>query len=270
MSAPLPEPVAPGERPDAPSFAEAAGQILFRQAGTVLRGKRLLVGAAVAALAPILAAALPGEDPVRLGWILVLLVLQFLVPLLAIALGAGSLHEEAEEGTLTFLFTSPVSKAAVTAGKWAGALAGGGILLLASLGATFLVSPVPFAAARPLVLPAITAALLGLAAYLGMATLLGTLFRRGYLAVLIYAFGFELVLTLVPGVAKRLSLAYFGRSILDPHMADKSPFMGSFTGLEAAPPAVAAGVLLAVALAGIATTVLVVPRREFRGRNLQG
>jgi len=265
--APLPAP-SPSERPSAPSMAEAAGQIMFRQVQASFRGKRFLAAAALVALAPVLAAAPGSADPVLLVRVLAQVFVPFLLPLVAISLGSGLLHEEAEEGTLTFLFTSPLSKSAIVLGKWSAAMASGWLLCLASLGTTLVLSPASLGA--PFVRASVFVVLLGYAAYLGMFTLLGTIFRRGYLAGLIYAFGFELVIGFIPGAAKRLSIGFYLRSLLEPTVQDKEPFEGAFLMMTPDSTLTCFAVLVGVAVASIAVTLLIVPTKEFQARNVQG
>ncbi len=265
--APLPEPPPP-ERPPAPSMAEAAGQIMFRQVQASFRGKRFLAAVAIVALAPVLATVTGSADPVLLVRVLAQVFIPFLLPLVAISLGSGLLHEEAEEGTLTYLFTSPLSRSAIVLGKWSASLASGWLLCTASLGTTLALSPADPGA--PFVRASLLVVLLGYAAYLGMFTLLGTIFRRGYIAGLIYAFGFELVLSFVPGATKRLSIGFYLRSLLEPTVEDKEPFEGAFLMMtpDSAPTCLA--VLASVAVVSVAATLLVVPAKEFQARNVQG
>jgi ABC-2 type transport system permease protein len=276
MSAPPPPPVSPAERPPAPPITEAAGQIMLRQVVAAIRGRRFLAAAALVGLPPLLivlmrvAAEIPNPDPVPLTRIVVQLIVTLLVPLTALSLGSGLLHQEAEEGTLTFLFTTPIHRSAVVLGKWAAALAVGWGLMLVSLAATLLLSPVDLGPLGAFVRASVMAVLLGIAAYLGLFTLLGTLFRHGYIGGLLYAFGFETILWLVPGAAKRLSIGFFLRSLLEPTIQDKAPFEGSFTGLAADSASICIAVLLSVALLTVAATLLIVPGKEFRARNVQG
>jgi len=270
VTAPPPPPILPADRPPAPAFAEAAGQVMARQIRSAVRGKRLLAAVLLAAVAPLLAALLRDPDPVTLEAIVGLLVLPFLVPLVAVSLGSGLLYDEAEEGTLTFLFSAPVPRSAVVLGKWSAALAAGWAVAFAALGATFLLTSVDTGAIRPFVKACWLAVLLGVPAYLGVFVLLGTIFRRGFFAGLIYAFGFELVLSFVPGAAKRLSLGFFLHSLVEPHAPDREPFEPFFLGLPPDPEGVCIGVLLGVALITMAAALLVAPHKEFQARNVQG
>jgi ABC-type transport system involved in multi-copper enzyme maturation permease subunit len=243
---------------------------MFRQLRASFRGRKFFAAAILVSLAPVLAASIRNPDPVPLTRVILDLHFAFLLPVLAVSLGSGLLHEEAEEGTLTYLFTAPVAKSSVVLGKWAGALACGWVLALASLGATFLLSAADLAPLGGFVRYSFLAAALGLPAYLGMFTFLGTLFRRGYIAGLIYCFGFELALWVIPGAAKRLSLGFYIRSLVEPFVKDKTGFEGYFDSFPADAAPICAAVLAGTALLCIAATLLVVPRKEFRARNVQG
>jgi len=267
---PLPPPVAPAERPAAPAAAEAAGQVMVRQIGASLRGKRFLVAAAATSLAPLLSLAFRDTSPVILERIVALILVPFLLPLVAVSLGSGLLYDEAEEGTLTYLFTAPVARPSILLGKWAAALVAGWAIAFGSLGLTLLLTSVPLDDLGPFVRSCWIAVLLGTPAYLGVFTLLGALFRRGFLAGLIYAYGYEMVVGYVPGGAKRLSLLYFLRSLLEPGAPDKQPFEGAFFGLPPEAERTCVVVLSAVAVAGLVLALLVAPRMEYRARNVQG
>jgi hypothetical protein len=243
---------------------------MFRQVAASVKGKRFLAAAAVTALAPLLSLAFRDPEPVVLVRLVALILVPFLLPLVAVSLGSGLLYDEAEEGTLTYLFTTPVSKATLVLGKWAAALASGWVIVLASLGLTFAVTSVPLDDLGPFVRSCWLAVLLGYPAYLGIFTLLGALFRRGFLAGLIYAYGYEMVVGYIPGGAKRLSLLYFLRSILYRNAPDRDPFEGAFFALEPDPERTCIVVLAVVAVAGVVLSLVVVPRKEFRARNVQG
>lgn len=267
---PVPSPVPRETRPPAPPLAEAAGQVMFRQLRASFRGRKFIAAAILVSLAPVLAASIRDPDPIALTRVVLDLHFAFFLPVLAVSLGSGLLHEEAEEGTLTYLFTTPVAKSSVLLGKWAGALAAGWALEFASLGATFLVTPSDLAPLGGFVRHSFIAAALGLPAYLGLFTLLGTQYRRGYFAGLIYCFGFELILWFVPGAAKRLSLGYYIRSLVAPHLKDKTAFEGYFDSFPADGFTTCTAVLAGTAILCIVLTLLIVPRKEFRARNVQG
>jgi hypothetical protein len=266
----LPPPVPAASRPEELPLAEAAGRVMVRQARDFLRGKRFLAAAALVSLAPLLAVLIRNPDPVTLTRVYLLLIVAFLLPILGVSFGSGLLHGEAEEGTLTYLFTAPVSKSSIVLGKWSAALACGWGLCAASLGLAFLLSPADLGPHGGFVRSAFMAVLLGYPAYLGMFTFFGTLFRHGYIAGLIYCFGFELILWVVPGAAKRLSIGFYIRSIVEPHVPDRAALEGYFDMFPADPMAVCAAVLGGVAVLSVAAPLVRVPLKEFRTRNVQG
>jgi hypothetical protein len=267
---PLPGPLPEAERPPAPGFAEAAGLLLARQVAATLRDRRIVLAAAFAALpAVVLGLFFRGPEVIPFVRMEVQLFLPILVPLVAVSLGSGLLHDDAEEGRLTFYLTAPVSRAALAAGKWMGALALGWGLLGLSLVAAIVASGAPWDALRGLVRAAAIAVFLGYPAYLAVCALLGTVFRRGFVACLVYAFGFEQVLRFVPGAAKRLSLGYYLSSLVRPHAPDSRPFQGMFRGFGPEPEAACTAVLVGVAAAGLAAFVLLVRGKEFQARNVQ-
>ncbi len=267
-------PADPGaDRPPAPSFAEAAGQVLLRQARSALRGKRALVAGVLAALPPLLAALIRSDDPIVLVRILVLLHCLLLLPVVAIALGSGLLYDEAEEGTLTYLFTAPVARGAIVLGKWAGALGMGWAILFLSLGATVLLTPAPPAAqaeaTSAFVRASSVATALGFPAYLGLFTLLGVLWRHGFVGGLLYTFGYEFVVARIPAALKRLSVRYYVDSLVYPAAPDSKPFLAEFHEFPAATRDACVAALLGTALLSIFLAVLVARSKEFRARNFQ-
>jgi ABC-type transport system involved in multi-copper enzyme maturation permease subunit len=251
-------------------LAEGAGRVMLRQARALVGGKRFVAAAILVAFAPLLAALVRNPDPVTFTRIVLHLVLGFLLPLLGVAFGSGLLHGEAEEGTLTYLFTAPLSRSAVVLGKWAASLVWGGAMIAASLGLAFLVTPADLSGQPGFAAAVFTAAFLGFAAYLGIFTFFGTLFRHGYIAGLLYAFLFEMVLWFVPGAAKRLSVGFFVQSIVKPRATAKEAFEGYFDSFPPDSLPVCAAVLLGAAVLTVAATLLVVPHREFRAKNVQG
>jgi ABC-type Na+ efflux pump permease subunit len=270
LPAPPPPPLAAADRPPAPDLAEAAGHVMIRQIRSTFRGRRFLAAAILVGLAPLLAALVRNPAPEILARMVLHLHVAFLLPLLAVSFGSGLLHEEAEEGTLTYLFTCPVHRSSIVLGKWAAALACGWGLSLLSLGATLLLTAADPGAMPGFARAAFLAVLLGIPAYLGLFTLLGTIFRRGYIAGLIYCFGFELVVWVIPGAMKRLSVGYFLRSLLDPHLPNKDVLEGYFEGFPADGQAACIAVLATLSVLLVGATLLIVPGKEFQAKNVQG
>ena len=267
---PLPPPVAPDERPAAPPFAEAAGHVFLRQAAATVRGKRALVAVLLASLPVVVTLVQRDDQSIGLVRVIVQMVLPFLVPVVAISLGSGLIYDEAEEGTLTYLVTSPVSRSSILLGKWCAALAVGWTVLLLSLSAVLLSTPVDLAPHGRFVRASYYAIAIGYPAYLGVCAFLGTLVRRGFIACLIYAFGYELILSVIPGAAKRLSVGHFLRSLVYPHSPAKEPFEGTFENFPPDSETTCLAVLLSVAIAFVAASLLIARNKEFQSRNVQG
>ncbi len=267
MSAPLPS--VPEPRPEAPALAEAGGQILLRHLRSLLRGRRVLLAAAAASLPPLLSWLLRDPDPSSLCQVILALVFPFLLPLVALTLGTGLLHDEAEEGTLTFLFTSAVPRPAVFFGKWLAALVAGGALLFASAAATFAMAEAPLAAIRPFVEATFLALAVGYPAYLGAFALLGAAWRYGFVPALLYAYAFESVALFLPGAIRNLSLAFYIRSLLHRDAPDPEWFATGMDAFVPAPRLTSWIVLLSMTAIGVVVASWVTARREYQARNVQ-
>ena len=97
--------------------------------------KRLFACLAVSAL-PVAAAFLiktispyVGPPPtIELAWFL---IVQFVVPVLALILGSAVVAEEVEDRTIIFLFTRPSPRMTILLGRWLASLAILGVLLTA-------------------------------------------------------------------------------------------------------------------------------------------
>jgi ABC-2 type transport system permease protein len=246
---------------------------MARQLVSALRGKRAAAVALLGALPVALALLLRSPDPVVTVRIVALLHLLLLLPILAISLGSGLFYDEAEEGTLTYLWATPIPRAAVVVGKWAAVLGIGWAILLASLGATLLAAPAPdgprAANLAPFGRASFQAVALAYPAYLGLFVLVGALFRHGFVAGLLY-FAYEFVIARIPAALKYASLRYYVDSLVYPVAPDKQVFMGEFDDFLPSGTATCAAVLLGTALAGLALAILLAQVKEFRSRNVQG
>lgn len=156
-----------------------------------------------------------------------MLVLQIVVPILALIAGSAVVAEEVEDRTITFLFSRPIARPAVLFGRWFSTLAflvavllpAIWLMLLAasgndaapsdSLGAGS-VRDLAFAA------PLYQAALLGAVVYSALFATAGIFFRHSILVGLGYAFAVEGFLANLPGQSQALTIQYYLRSwVLD-------------------------------------------------------
>jgi len=255
-------------------MAEAAGRVMVRHLSSAVRGRKAAMAALLGALPVVVALALRSTDPVVVCRVVSILHLLLVLPILAVSLGSGLFYDEAEEGTLTFLWVTPIPRAAVVFGKWAAVLLLGGAVLFASLGATLLVTPAPEGqsaeAFRAFTRASFESIALGYPAYLGLAILLGSLFRQGLVVGLLYTFVYEFIVARIPAAFKYVSLRYYVDSLAYPASLDQDVFMGEFEHFPVASHSLCVGVLFGIAIVGVAVTVFLAQHKEFRARNVQG
>jgi ABC-2 type transport system permease protein len=145
--------------------------------------------------------------------------IRFSVPVLGVFYGTSLIADEVEDKTITFLFTRPIPRGAVLVGKYLAYLACTICVVLPSvvlvwllvipmggtLGASFL------DLAKDLAILAI-----GLAVYGAVFALIGAVLKRPLLIGLLFIFGWETVVMLIPGYLKRFSVAYYLQGLV-PH-----------------------------------------------------
>lgn len=157
----------------------------------------------------------PGNLAAHLGW---LVLLQIVVPLVALIAGSAVIAEEIEDRTITYLFTRPVPRATLLVGRF---LATAVLLLLLMAAATFLLlaacerargrGPQIDAGIR---VPLYTAVLWGTLAYASVFASLGAFFRNPMLVGIGYAFAVEGFLANLPGKNQALTLQFYLRSLI--------------------------------------------------------
>lgn len=197
--------------------------LLFRtQFSRVWWSRRALACLALAAITPAMAwvvAAFAEEAgasiATNLGW---LLLLQVIVPLLALISGSAVVTEEIEDRTITYLFSRPIPRASVLLGRWLAALLFISTLLaIASILTVFLAarSAAPGPPLDPgITVPLLGATLLGGAVYSGIFAAAGVFFRHPMIVGLGYAFAVEGFLANLPGRNQALTVQYYLRSLV--------------------------------------------------------
>lgn len=135
----------------------------------------------------------------------------FLMPILAICYGASAIGGEREDRTLIYLLISPIPRPLVYLTKAAATISlvtawsGGALAVLCGLAgesgqSTFDVF--------------CSASLLGAAAYAALFLMLGAIFRFGTVIALAYWFFLEVLFGNMPGIIKRVSVAFYVRCIV--------------------------------------------------------
>lgn len=186
--------------------------------------KRLLVCLVVSAL-PVAAAFVVktispyvGPPPaIELAWFL---IVQFVVPILALILGSAVVAEEVEDRTITFLFTRPIPRMTILLGRWLASLIVLGVLLTACVLLTVNFLGESAAGNQEHALPdgSVAAlcqvALVGGVVYSALFAACGALVRRPIILGLGYTFAVEAFLGSLPGKNQALTIQYYLRSYL--------------------------------------------------------
>jgi ABC-type transport system involved in multi-copper enzyme maturation permease subunit len=249
-------------------------QLMFRRS---LRGWRILASAAVvvipAALAALVRSKAPGPDVQERFFYGTLASYHFAiaVPVVAMLFATAFPGPEAEEGTLSYWFTSPVPRWTVLLGRWCAALVLGSLLLPLAVLALVLPLQLPAGAeVAGIVRVAITSTLLAYAAYLSLFQLVAVGARRALSLCVVFVL-VQLLISFFTGAMVKLTIVYYVRSILIPAIP-KTSLVNAGQLLSIADPAsvVQSVVTLAcVAVLALGLSLLLVERIEYRGRTSQ-
>jgi len=152
------------------------------------------------------------------GVMIWMLFLRFIVPVLGVFYGTALMADEIEDKTITYLFTRPIPRGAVLVGKYLAYLACTFLVVLPSVMIVYFML-VPFSA-----LPGTFGSLLtdlgllalGLAVYGGVFAFVGAFFKRPLVIGLVFAFGWEQVVLVVPGSMRQFTIAYYLQGLV-PH-----------------------------------------------------
>jgi ABC-2 type transport system permease protein len=147
-----------------------------------------------------------------------MLFLRFIVPVLAVFYGTALMADEVEDKTITYLFTRPIPRGAVLVGKYLAYIACTILVVLpAVMLVYFLVLPfreVP--GTFPSLLTDLGLLALGLAVYGALFAFVGAYFKRPLLIGLMFTFGWEPTVMVLPGYLKQFTIAYYLQALV-PH-----------------------------------------------------
>ena len=212
------------------------------------------------------------DGPMIFGLMIWGFYLSFSVPLLGVFYGTSLIADEVEDRTITYLFTRPVSRGAILVGKYLAYLVCTGLLVLPSVMLVFfLVVPLlggSVGAGFPDLLKDLALLAVGLAVYGALFALVGALFKRPLLTGLVFIFGWEPVVIVVPGYMKRLTVSYYLQGLVPHAMPEDggvtSLFLQVLQANEIVPSATVSLVgLAAIVIGGLALAVRLVERREY-------
>lgn len=222
----------------APSFLRSAFRVFDLSLGQMLWSRRTIFLALVVAAPVILglivrvlsSSGIGGSvrigggavvaGPSIFGLFIWLLYLRFIIPVLGVFYGTALIADEVEDKTITYLFTRPIPRGAVLVGKYLAYLAATGLVVLPSVMVLyFLVVPLgggSIAETFPALVEDLGLLGVGLAAYGSLFAWVGCQFKYPLVTGLVFAFGWEQAIMLIPGYLKRLTIAYYLQGLV-PH-----------------------------------------------------
>ena len=271
------------ERPPMPSFLSSSLRVFDLSLGRMLWSRGTAFMALVIGLPVVIAVicrvvtgfagtgridGVPITGGALFGAMMWLLYLRFIVPILAVYYGTSLMADEVEDKTITYLFTRPIARGAVMAGKYLAYLACTILVVLASVVIVFfLVVPINGGSiagsfldlVKDLILLAI-----GLIAYGALFAWVGAQFKRPLLTGLVFVFGWEQVALAFPGYLKRFTIVYYLQSLV-PHAMPSDDLLGMLQSMmrETVPLSTVLIVLTLVTVFFLGWAIRVVGRREY-------
>ncbi|MCK9995964.1 MAG: ABC transporter permease [Candidatus Krumholzibacteria bacterium] len=156
--------------------------------------------------------------------------IRFLIPVMAMAVGIPAISEQINSGTLVFMWTRPVKRRAIYLGRLLAAQVVSTGLMSASLVLCFLVMVSEGAGVITfefLKLYLMTFLLIGLGAftYSAVFAAMGTFFKKPVLPAILWALGWENLVTSIPARVQELSLRFHLQNLIErpPAQADDLP-----------------------------------------------
>jgi len=239
----------------APSFLASSFRIFDLSMGEMLWSRRtIFMGLVVAAPvlialfvrllvglgAPIFTEGRPSSNspihmtgPAIFGLVIWGMYLRFIVPVLGVFYGTSLIADEVEDKTITYLFTRPISRAAVLVGKYLAYLGCTVFVVLPSVVIVYLLI-VPLrgslGASFPDLLKDLLLLGLGLAVYGALFAFVGAAFKRPLLIGLVFVFGWEQAALVFPGYLKRFTVVYYLQALV-PHAMPSDGVVSLIQGL---------------------------------------
>jgi ABC-2 type transport system permease protein len=188
------------------------------------------------------------------GMMIWLLYVRFIVPVLGVFYGTALIADEVDDKTITYLFTRPIPRGAVLIGKYLAYLACTVLLILPTVTIVFfLIVPLgggSVGQSFPALLSDLGMIAAGLAAYGAVFALAGARLKRPLVIGLVFAFGWEPTILLVPGYLKQLTVAYYVQALV-PHAMPEDSTLGAILQVFSDVPSIAVSLTaLAVITAG--------------------
>lgn len=155
------------------------------------------------------------------GTLMATSVVRFLVIFVTLFYGTALISEEVEGKTLTYLFMRPIAKPSIMIGKYLALTWIGAIMVLPTVILSYLIlylryDMMPFFQDIGILGRDIPVILLALLAYGAFFAFLGAALKHSILVGLIYAFGWEGFVGILPGFTRKLTITHYVQSIF-PH-----------------------------------------------------
>ena len=255
-------------------FDLSLGQMLWSRRSVFLG---LLVGAPMAmAFAIRLVALTKGlpvingaglNGPTLFGILMWLLFVRFIVPVLGVFYGTALIADEVDDKTITYLFTRPVPRSAILIGKYFSYLACVILLVLPSVIVVyFLIVPIGgfIGQSFPQLAADLGMLVAGLASYGALFAFVGARLKRPLIVGLVFAFGWESTVLLIPGYLKRLSVAYYLQALVPHAMPADSSIASLLSVFQEMPPVwVSLLALTGITVVGLWLAGRTVEKREY-------
>jgi ABC-2 type transport system permease protein len=191
--------------------------------------------------------------PSIFGMMIWLLYVRFIVPVLGVFYGTALIADEVEDKTITYLFTRPIPRGGVLIGKYLAYLACTVLLILPTVMLVFfLIVPLgggSIGQAFPSLLIDLGMIAIGLAAYGSVFALVGARLKRPLVIGLVFAFGWEPTVMLIPGYLKQLTVAYYLQALV-PHAMPADSTLGAILQVFNEVPPAGASLAALVIVAG--------------------
>ncbi len=226
----------------APGIVSASVRVFELSLGEMLWSRRTIFMALVVGLPVVLAlvvrlfdlAGVTGvrvnnmavDGPAVFGLIIWWFFLRFSIPVLGVFYGTSLIADEVEDKTITYLFSRPISRQAVLFGKYLAYMACTILVVLPSIVVVWLlVIPMGGSLGGNFIdlVKDLAIVAMGLAVYGAVFAFIGAKFKRPLLVGLVFVFGWEPVVLVLPGYMKQFSVAYYLQGLV-PHAMPNDSF----------------------------------------------
>ncbi len=192
-------------------------------------------------------------------------VIHFLVTFVTLFYGTALISEEIEGKTLTYLFVRPIPKPVIMAGKYLALIWISSLLVIPTVIFSYAILYIgpdmrPFMSDVTLLAKDIGILFLALLTYGAMFALIGACLKHSILAGLVYAFGWEGIISYLPGFTRKLTITHYVQSVF-PH-EDNAGAIAMLIG-ERTPPLEAVLTLILLMALFIGTASLVLREKEY-------